>query len=57
MKIIDILVNDLIEDSQLQLVAEEYDYAIVYRKGHEFIDRVAFVNEISKHNFFIINHF
>ena len=56
MKIIDILVDDLNEDSQLRLVAEDHDYAIVYRKGHEFIDRVAFVNEIDRHNFFIMGH-
>ena len=56
MKIIDILVNDLNEDSQLTLVAEEYDYAIVYRKGHEFVDRDVFVDEISKHVFFIMGH-
>jgi hypothetical protein len=56
MKIIDILVDDSTEDSQLRLVAEDYDYAIVYRRGHEFIDRVAFVNEIDKHNFFIMGH-
>ena len=56
MKTIDILVNDSTEDSQLQLVVEEYDYAIVYRKGHEFLDRDKFVEEISKHNFFIMGH-
>lgn len=56
MKIIDIIVDDLNEDIHLQSVADEYDYAIVYRKGHEFIDRNLFVDEIKNHNFFIMGH-
>lgn len=55
MKIIDILVSDATEDMCLQS-ASAYDYAIVYRDGHKFIDRDLFVAEINKDNFFIMGH-
>lgn len=57
MKIVDILVDNLTEDSCLQLAAQQdYDYAIVYRDGHEFQNRDVFVEEMSKNKFFIIGH-
>ena len=57
MKIIDILVDDSTEDCCLQLAADQdYDYAIVYRNGHEFIDRDLFVSEVVKTDFFIMGH-
>lgn len=56
MKIIDILVTDQTEDSSLREIAKDYDYAIVYRNGHKFIDRNTFVSEISSKKFFIAGH-
>jgi hypothetical protein len=57
MNIIDILVDDSNEDTYLKSVASQsYDYAIVYRVGHEFIDKQLFVEEINKDNFFIMGH-
>jgi len=56
MRIIDIIVDDSNEDTYLKSVAPDYDYAIVCRAGHEFINRQVFVEEIDKDNFFIMGH-
>lgn len=57
MKVIDIEVNDSNEDTYLQSVAAQgYDFAIVYRNGHKFIDRHAFEQGFIQQDFFIMGH-
>ncbi len=56
MKIIEITVDDSNEDSQLRSISNEYDYAIVTRVGHSFLNKESFVNELENKKFFIIGH-
>lgn len=56
MKIIDILVTDADEDQCLRSVDDSYEYAVVYREGHKFLDRERFLKELDNKNFFIFGH-
>ncbi len=56
MKITEIVVDDSNEDVYLQSVANDFDYAIVTRPGHYFLDKEKFINQLKDKNFFLIGH-
>jgi len=56
MKLIEITVNDHNEDNQLRAIPVEYEYAIVTRAGHSFLDKELFIKELENKRFFIIGH-
>lgn len=56
MNIIEIIVDDLNEDEYLRSIANEYEYAIVTRAGHSFVDKEKFLDELKDKKFFIIGH-
>lgn len=57
MKIIEILITTDNEDDILKNISDDVDYAILYTKGHEFIDKEKFLNAIKKTMpFFIAGH-
>lgn len=56
MNITEIVVDDSNEDTYLQSIVDEYEFAIVTRNGHSFLDKEKFINELKDKNFFIIGH-